>query len=105
MQEVAYYTKTVSQRGKATYHPIEMPKCENNLTDAQLITLATTVAVSALMQIEKLMAQHKHMVHRIQCVEYAIMELAKLSGEPVDQEVVDYWAKTWTTMLPLMQSN
>ena len=105
MREVAYYTKTVSMRGKATYTPVERPAGANDLTDAQLVTLAATVAVSALMQIEKLMEPHKHKDRRVQCVEYAILELAKLGGEPVSQEITDYWAKTWAVTLPLLQSN
>ena len=105
MREVAYYTKTVSMRGKATYTPVERPAGANDLTDAQLVTLAATVAVSALMQIEKLMQPHKHKDRRVQCVEYAILELAKLGGEPVSQEITDYWAKTWAVTLPLLQSN
>lgn len=105
MQEVAYYTKQVSMRGKATYTGVPIPEGADNLTDGQLITLATTVAVSALMQIEKLMQPHKHKDRRVQCVEYAILELAKLGGEPVSQEITDYWAKTWAVTLPLLQSN
>jgi len=105
MQEVAYYTKTVSMRGKATYTPVERPAGANDLTDAQLVTLAATVAVSALMQIEKLMEPHKHRQRRVQCVEYAITELAQLGGAPVDPAVVDFWAKTWSSVLPVMQSN
>lgn len=105
--QVELYTKTVSPKGKVNYQPYtpSRPDCIDDMTDGQLVTLAVSAGVTCLMMMERMLPEHKRNARQIKKVEEAILALAKGNGEPVDNDIMDYWAKSWNKSMEFMQSN
>lgn len=105
--QVELYTKNVSAKGKVSYQPYveQRPDGIDDMTDAQLVTLAVAAGVTCLMMMERMIPEHKRNARHIKKVEEAILALAKGNGDQVDADIMDYWTKSWNKSMQLMQSN
>lgn len=65
------------------------------MTDDQVLSLAATIATCCLVALEQHMPAHKAMARKIQDLEKAIMGLANLTGQQLDDKMVDIGTGAW----------
>ena len=94
---IQLYTKEVSNGGKVSYVPYIQPtqKVSMYLSDNQVLTLASTIAVCCLIGLEQHLPAHKALSRNIREVETAIGKLAKLAQGKLDDQLVSIGTQAW----------
>lgn len=65
------------------------------MTDNQILSLAATIATCCLVGLEQHLPEHKAMARKIRDLEKAIMGLANLTGQQLDDKMVDIGTGAW----------
>ena len=98
------YEKVISKGGKTSYRPYTPP---NNsmleIPQEQVVTLLTTLTVSMLMSVSGQMPDHARAAREIKGVEQAVVKLAKLNAEPLDDHLVNIGVACWNSAIRTMQ--
>jgi len=99
------FERITSPSGRVTYREYipTAPDGADDMTDAQLVTMAVSVGVTCLMMLERMLKPHSRNARKIQQLEHAIFELAKGQGAHVDSEIVDYWIEVWNSTMANIQ--
>ena len=79
--------------------PINMPEIEHK----QMVTLLTALTISMLMSVEQQLPYHSKFCREIKNVESAVVRLAKLNAEPLDNTLVDVGVAAWNGAIAAMQ--
>lgn len=70
----------------------------------KIITLLTTLTVSMLLSVEQQLPDHARAAREIKGVEQAVIRLARLNAEPLDEALVNVGVGAWNAAIHAMQS-
>jgi hypothetical protein len=98
------YEKHISPKGKTTYreHTGYAPLPDDELTDAQLITLAVSIGVTCLEMLHRTLPAHSRNARKTRALEAAIFATAQGHGEHVDREMVTWWIDRWNATMRMV---
>lgn len=98
------YVKTM--QGKRTrYIPQELkPYPHPEIPSDQMMTLLATLTLSMLMSVEDQLPPHARAAREIRNVETSVLNLARLVGKPLDEDLVNAGVAGWNSALEAMQN-
>ena len=104
------YEKIVSPGGKTTYTPfVQLPKVKKEpkvieFTDRQCLTVAGTLAVMTLMQVERYIPAHKINHRKVKVVREAVHDLFKGVGQEIDDQSAKWIVDCWTRAMEMAEN-
>lgn len=96
------YTKTQGNRVK--YEPYQPTVTDVELTDEQVLTLCSSLAMTVIMQYRQLLPEHKRNARKVKTVEAALFDMLHGSGHALDPQMVDYAISCWNLAMVHMSA-
>ena len=94
------YTK-VTQGKRVRYIPYQQPQVE--CTEDQLVTILSSLTISMLTAMEKMLPAHKAVARRVKAVEEDLCRLAQLKAGGLDEEHIEMGTAMWNAAIECLQ--